>query len=86
MSEPDKKISAICLAVCSKNANMSIFAFHKYYITSLSPVFHTGLFRVNPMVEVDPKGKVDPVWGIDPIEGVGLMEGVDPMEAIHGGN
>ena len=31
MSEPDKKISAICLAVCSKNANMSIFAFHKYY-------------------------------------------------------
>ena len=47
ISEPDKKISAICLAICSKKRYMSIFATHKYNITSLSPVFHTG--RVEPV-------------------------------------
>ena len=46
-SEPGKEILAICLAVCLKNANMSVIASHKYNITSLTPVFHTG--RVKPM-------------------------------------
>ena len=49
MSEPGKKILAICLAICSKKRYMSIFATHKYNIidiTSLTPVFHTGSLRV----------------------------------------
>ena len=32
LSEPDIKIKGFCLAVGSKNANMSVLATHKYYI------------------------------------------------------
>ena len=54
MSKPVKNVVQICLAVCSKNADMSIFAFHKYYITSLTPVFHTGSLRADPIRESTP--------------------------------
>ena len=61
MSKPGKNVVQICLAICSKNANMSILAFHKYYITSLSPVFHTGFVRVDIRwlggAGLDPVGK-----------------------------
>ena len=59
-SEPGKKILAICLAICSKKRYMSIFATHKYNITSLSPVFHTG--RVEPVGG----GELTP-WSLAPV-------------------
>ena len=44
----------ICQAVSSVSTELSILAFHKYYITSQNPVFHTGSLRVHPVEGVYP--------------------------------
>ena len=60
---PLAKIFVICSAVFTFYSLKAILAFHKYYITSLTPVFHTGSLRVK-------EGGVDPMelslWGIVP--------------------
>ena len=44
---PLMKIFEICSAVFTFYSLKAILAFHKYYITSLSPVFHTGILGVD---------------------------------------
>ena len=50
-------IFQICSAVFPKKWELSILAFHKYYITSLSPVFHTGFFWLIQCEGVNHPGK-----------------------------
>ena len=59
-------IFQICSAVFLKKCHLSILAFHKYHITSFSPVFHTGILELSRRVQQSiPWGKFDPkgrVW------------------------
>ena len=51
---PLTKIFEICSAVFTFYSLKAILAFHKYYITSQTPVFHTGSLGVHPVEGVNP--------------------------------